>query len=319
VYRRILDQVQHAPPLRRKIFHWAVGVGRQAIPYVNEGRPVPRTIAWRHRLADRLVYRQIRAVLGGQMKFFVSGGAPLAADIGEFFSAIGVTVLEGWGATESSAPATLNRPGQIRIGSVGRPLPGIEVRLLDDGELLIRGPSVCLGYWKMPVQSAETFDPDGWYHTGDIGRIDRDGYVYITDRKKELIITAAGKNISPQNIENKLKLSPYIANALAFGDRQPYVTALVTLDAEAVAKIIGAADASPAMFAKSAAVQHLIGEEVARVNEDLPRFEQIKKFRILPADFTVEADELSPSLKLKRKNVVAHYRTLIDSMYAEND
>ena len=256
----------------------------------------------------------IREVLGGNMKYFISGGAPLDAQIAEFFFAMGVVVMEAWGATETAAPATFNQPDAFRIGSVGLPLPQVEVRVEEDGELLVRGPNVCKGYWKMPEQSAETFDTEGWYHSGDVGRIDEEGFVYITDRKKELIITAAGKNISPQNIENKLKLSPWISNAMAVGDRRKYVSALITLDAQAVAEAVGA-EPDHAVLADRDDVKALVDQAVKDVNADLPRFEQLKKFRIPTEDFTVEKDELSPSLKLKRRNIVARYENLINTMY----
>jgi long-chain acyl-CoA synthetase len=315
VYARINDQLKDAPALRRRIFQWAVGVGREVVQLRSARQPIPGWLALRHRLADRLVYAKIREAVGGRMRYFVSGGAPLSTTIAEFFCAVGVMVLEGWGATETAAPATLTLPGDYAIGSVGRPLPGVEVTVAADGELFIRGPNVCMGYWKMPEQSAETFDADGWYHTGDVGRIDERGFVYITDRKKELIITSAGKNISPQNIENRLKLSPYIANAMAIGDRRNYVTALITLDVDAVNKRLRLEGLDHAALAARADVQALIGGEVETVNADLPRFEQVRKFRVTPADFAVEQDELSASLKLKRRNITAHCQPLIDEMY----
>ncbi|NLH48361.1 MAG: long-chain fatty acid--CoA ligase [Myxococcales bacterium] len=315
IYSRINETLREMPERRRKIFRWAVGVGREAIRYRQKNQPLPFGLALRHRLADRLVFRKLRAVLGGRMKYFVSGGAPLDANIAEFFSAVGIIVLEGWGATETAAPATVNRLDNFVFGSVGLPLPGVEVKVAEDGELLVRGAGVCTGYWKMPAQSAETFDAEGWYHTGDVGRIAGDGFVYITDRKKELIITSAGKNISPQNIENKLKLSPFVSNVMTIGDRRNYVTALVTLDAEAVNKQLGTGGLDHAALAARADVRQLIQAEIDRVNADLPRYETIKKFRIPPADFTVEMDDLSPTLKLKRRNITARHQALIDEMY----
>ena len=314
VYARIQDSRAKASPLRQKILDWALKVGKQTLPYRSRGQDIPFGLKIRHALADKLVYGKIREVLGGNMKYFISGGAPLDAQIAEFFFAMGVVVMEAWGATETAAPATFNQPDAFRIGSVGLPLPQVEVRVEEDGELLVRGPNVCKGYWKMPEQSAETFDTEGWYHSGDVGRIDEEGFVYITDRKKELIITAAGKNISPQNIENKLKLSPWISNAMAVGDRRKYVSALITLDAQAVAEAVGA-EPDHAVLADRDDVKALVDQAVKDVNADLPRFEQLKKFRIPTEDFTVEKDELSPSLKLKRRNIVARYENLINTMY----
>lgn len=315
VFARIQNQLNSASPTRQALFKWAYNVGRTALVFRQKNVALPFWLSIRHAIADRFVFSKIRDVLGGRLKYFVSGGAPLDATIAEFFFSMGILVMEGWGATETSAPSTMNMPDAFKIGSVGRPLPGVEVKVEDDGELLIRGPNVCLGYWKMPEQSAETFDQDGWYHTGDVGRVDDDGYFYITDRKKELIITSGGKNISPQNIENKLKLSPLISNAMACGDKRNYITALLTLDIETVESKTAQKDIGSTDFTKDDMLIELIEKEVAKVNQDLPRFEQIKKFRILPEDFTVEADELSPSLKLKRRNIIARYQDLIDEMY----
>ena len=315
VYARIQSQLNQASFVKSALFRWANNTGKAALVFRQKNMPLPFWLSARHTIAERLVFKKIRDILGGHLKYFVSGGAPLDAQIAEFFFSMGILVLEGWGATETSAPSTMNMPDAFKIGSVGRPLPGVEVRVEEDGELLIRGPNVCGGYWKMPEQSAETFDKDGWYHTGDVGRMDEDGFFYITDRKKELIITSGGKNISPQNIENKLKLSPLVSNAMAYGDKRNYIIALITLDEEAVRERLGQDVGSHEEFSKNQKLVELIELEVDKVNKDLPRFEQIKKFRIPPEDFTVEADELSPSLKLKRRNITARYKELIDSMY----
>ena len=317
VYARIQDQLLSATPAKRKIFRWALGVGKKTIVYRQAEISYPLGLAIKAKIADWLVFRKLRDVLGGRLKYFISGGAPLDPKIAEFFWSVGILVLEAWGATETAAPATVNMPYAFKLGSVGKPMNHVEVKVEPDGELLVRGPNICKGYWKMPEQSDETFDEQGWYHSGDVGRIDKDGFVYITDRKKELIITAAGKNISPQNIENKLKLSPFVSNAMTFGDKKKFVTALITLDVDAMCKKLGLDGATHDDLAKRDDVRELIEKEVAKVNDDLPRFEQIKYFRLPEEDFSVEQDELSPSLKLKRRNIIARYGELIESMYAD--
>ncbi|TFH39781.1 MAG: long-chain fatty acid--CoA ligase, partial [Chrysiogenales bacterium] len=247
--------------------------------------------------------------------------APLAKRIAEFFDAAEILILEGWGATETSAPATWNTPENYRFGSVGKTIPGVELRVEEDGELLVRGPNVFREYWKMPEATREAKDPDGWYHTGDIGVIDDDGYVYITDRKKELIITAAGKNISPANIESVIKGSPCISNAMACGDRKKYITALVTLEPDEVkSRLAGmgvSIDGSGPLQDRTE-VRDLIRSEIDRMNGELARFEQVKDFRIVPCDFSMEDDLLTPTMKLKRKNILARYGDLVESMYHDN-
>ncbi|MEW6363978.1 MAG: long-chain fatty acid--CoA ligase [Acidobacteriota bacterium] len=313
VYAKIRTQVDSGPRLKRVIFEWARKVGTRRSESLEAGRPVPAAVALRFWLADRLVFRKIRRRLGGRLRYFGSGGAPLAAELARFFHAAGILVLEGWGATETSAPATWNSPQAFRFGSVGKPLPHTDVRIAPDGELLVRGPGVFAGYFKDPQTTAEAFDADGYYRTGDIGSVDSDGYFYITDRKKELIINATGKNIPPQKIENMLRGCAFVSNAIVHCDRRPYLVALVTLDRIALAASHPELAEAPI---ESPALRELVERQVNSVNERLARFEQIKKFRILPKDFSPETGELTLTMKLKRRVIEARYKDILDSMYA---
>jgi long-chain acyl-CoA synthetase len=266
----------------------------------------------------------IRAQLGlDETEALISGAAPIAPEVLEFFTALGLPICEAWGMTETSSIMTANPRDQIRIGTVGRALPGLEVTLARDGELLVRGPTVMRGYRKDPVKTAEAIDAEGWLHTGDIGEIDQDGYVTIVDRKKELIINAAGKNMSPANIENKLKAAcPLIGIAVAIGDRRPYNTALVVLDPDAgsaFAAAHGLSDARPAALAGEPAVQDEILAGIERANERLSRVEQIKRHTILPVDWEPGGDELTPTMKLKRKPIAEKYAAEIDAMYIDTE
>ena len=259
------------------------------------------------RLADKLVLGKVRARMGGRMRYAVSGGAPLAPEIAEFFQACGLTILEGYGMTECTTAATMNRPGGNRFRTVGPALPGIELRIEEDGEILIRGDNVFGGYYSNPEATAETLTEDGWLRSGDIGVIDEDGYLSITDRKKDILVTSGGKNVSPQVIENALKASPYVSQALVVGDNRPYVAALITVDGDEV-KWLGAPD--------SAEVRAAIEQVVEEVNVDLGRVEQIKRFAILPRDFSADEGEITPTLKLKRRICVEHFRDEIEGLYA---
>jgi long-chain acyl-CoA synthetase len=264
---------------------------------------VKGTLAVQQRIADRLVFAKVRERLGGRLRVGVSGAAPLSTDVMEFFHALGVPVVEGYGLTETASSATVNEPGNFRIGTVGRPVQDAEIRLADDGEILIRSPSVFAGYYKEPEATAEALTEDGWLRTGDVGEIDDEGFLRITDRKKDLIITAGGKNIAPQNLENALKTSRFVSQALVVGDRRPYVTALVTLD-EAELESSGR---DP---------EQLVQELVDDVNRDRTRVEQIKRFVILPRDFSQEEGEVTPTLKLRRRVIHEHFADEIERLYA---
>jgi len=246
--------------------------------------------------------------MGGRLRFAVSGGAPLAPEIARFFAACGVVILEGYGMTECTTAATINPPGAPRFGTVGPALPGTELRIDTDGEILIRGATIFGGYYRNPEATAEALTPDGWLRSGDIGTIDADGYLTITDRKKDIIVTAGGKNISPQVIENALKTSPYVSNAVVVGDNRPYIVALITVDPDEV-KALGAPH--------SPEVQAAIEHTVAEVNAELGRVEQIKRFAILPRDFSTEQGEITATLKLKRRVCIDHFSDEIERLYAD--
>ncbi len=286
-----------------------------------DGRRPGFVLGLQHGLADRLVLSKIRAALGGRVRFAVSGGAPLAGSLNRFFHAVGIPIQEAYGLTETSPGISVSgaAPGENRLGVVGRALHNLEVKLAPDGELLVRGPSVFPGYWNLPEATAEAFDEDGFFHTGDIARIDEDGFVWITDRKKNLIVTAGGKNIAPQPIENELKKSPYIDNAVVIGDRRPYLVALLSPNADEIgawATRRGLGERELAELLAMPEVEQLFAEAVQKVNRNLARFEQIKKFRILPRPLSLEEDHLTPTLKVKRRVVEKDYADLLDELYA---
>jgi long-chain acyl-CoA synthetase len=318
IHARVMGMVQEAPPLRRRIFGWAVGRGLRAGLARLEGlRPGPLD-RLAHAIADRLVLGKVRERMGGRVRYTLSGGAPLPVHVAEFFHAIGVPVYEGYGLTETSPAITLSgyRPGQTRLGSVGRPLGNLEVRIAPDGELLVRGPSVMGGYWNKPAETAGAFDADGFFMTGDIARIDDDGFVYITDRKKDLIVTSGGKNVAPQPIEAELLESRYVEHAVLLGDGRPYVTALIGPDAEAVgawARARGLGDGDPATLPE---VTGLIGQVVETVNANRAPFERVRKFRLLPVAPSVENGYLTPTMKVRRRLIERDFADLVEEMYA---
>jgi long-subunit acyl-CoA synthetase (AMP-forming) len=284
------------------------------------GEPVPAELAEAVANADAAIFAPLLEQLGfDKAECVVSGGAPIAKEVLEFCMAIGVPITEGWGMSETCGAGTVNRRDAIRVGTVGHPLPGLELKLADDGELLIRGPFVMRGYRNDPAKTAEAIDPDGWLHTGDIGEIGADGYVSIVDRKKELIINSAGKNMSPANIENHLQAAcSLIGVPVAIGDRRPYNTALIVLEPEGMAvfaKQHGISDTSPAAMAEDERVQAEVAAGVQRANERLSRVEQIKKFTILPVIWEPSSDELTPTMKIKRKPIAEKYAAEIEAMY----
>jgi long-subunit acyl-CoA synthetase (AMP-forming) len=307
-------------PLRRRLATWAITAGRAAGKHELVGEPVPRTTAIRHKVADRLVLSKLRHALGlDQVRAAITGAAPIAPDALEFMTAIGVPVCECWGMSELTSMATVNRPGAIRIGTVGTAMTGVELKLADDGELLARGDIVMKGYRNEPEKTAEAIDADGWMHSGDIATIDDDGYVRIVDRKKELIINAAGKNMSPANIESAVHASStLIGNVVAIGDNRPFNVALIVLDPDATAsyaKQHGLTDGSPATLATDAGVHAAVEGAIKLANDRLSRVEQIKKFTILPDVWEPGTDVLTPTMKLRRKPIAEKYATEIESLY----
>lgn len=303
IHANVLGEIERSSPTRRAIGRWALRVGARASRLRREGRPVPPGLALQARIADRLVFSQVREGLGGRLRLGVSGAAPLSTEVLEFFHALGTPVIEGYGLTETSSSTTASDPNDFRVGTVGRAVEGCEIRLAEDGEILVRSDTVFAGYYKDPEATAAAFTEDGWFRTGDIGEIDADGFLRITDRKKDLIVTAGGKNVAPQNLENALKASRFVSQALVVGDRRPYVTALITLDQDEVA----ASGRDP---------QELVQELVDEVNRDFSRVEQIKRFAILPRDFSLEEGEVTPTLKLRRRVIHEHFADEIERLYA---
>ena len=303
IHANALGEIERAGGLRRTIGLWAVSVGGRVSRVERRGgKPWP-WLALQHTLADKLVFAKVRARLGGKLRLGVSGAAPLSVDVMEFFHAMGVPVIEGYGLTETASSATANDPADFRIGTVGRPVDDCEIKLDADGEILIRSDSIFAGYYKEPEATAAVLSDDGWFRTGDVGEIDADGFLKITDRKKDLIITAGGKNIAPQNLENALKSSRFISQAIVVGDRRPYVTALLTLDEVEVAS-------------SGRAPQELAQQVVDEVNRDRVRVEQIKKFAIVPREFSLEEGEVTPTLKLRRRVIHDHFAAEIEQLYA---
>ena len=318
VHTAVVAKFDEATGVRRKLVDWALGVGQRVSTLKRAGEPVPRGLAAQHRLADRLVYAKVKERLGGRLRLAISGGAPLSAEIAEFFHSIDILLIEGYGLTECTTAASTNTHEAYRFGTVGRPLPGTEVRLDEDGELLIRSDTVFQGYFKDPDATAAVLDAEGWLRTGDIAEIDDDGFIRITDRKKDIIVTAGGKNVAPQNLENDLKASKFVSQAMVVGDRQPYVAALITLDPEALPKWAAEQGLSGDMaeLVRTEEVRELVQGIVDEVNADRSRYEQIKRFVVLPRDFTMEDEELTPTLKLKRRVVADHFAPELDELYA---
>jgi long-chain acyl-CoA synthetase len=303
IHAAVVAGFEERTGVERRIVDWALGVGRRVSKLRQAGRPVPPLLAAQHRLADRLVYSKVKERLGGRLRVANAGGAPLSREIAEFFHAIDILVLEGYGLSEVTTAATVNRPSAFKFGTVGRPLPGVELRLAEDGEILIRSNTVFAGYYHDEEATRATLDEEGFVHTGDVGHIDEDGYLVITDRKKDIIVTAGGKNVAPQNLENELKAHRVISQALVVGDRKPYIAALVTLDEEATNGL------SP--DAANAAVQ----EAVDAVNAERSRYEQIKRFTIVPREFSAAHDEVTPTLKLKRNVILNHFADDLAALY----
>jgi len=304
---------------KAKIFHWAVGVGREVARREDRGGHPGLVLKAQHGLADKLVLHKIRDLFGGRVKLALSGAAPIDTEILEFFHAAGVWVLEGYGMTETCAVETLNTIEHHRFGTVGRPLPVCEVKIADDGEVLMRGPNIFKGYYNNPEATADTLNADGWLHSGDLGELDTDGYLSITGRKKDLIITSSGKNISPSNIENALKLCRWISQAVVFGDRKPYLAALLTIDPDeckALAEKVGASSHDAADLANDPAVRKELQGAVDAANQKFARIEQVKKFTVLERDLSQEHEELTPTLKVKRNVVYERYKDEFEALYA---
>ena len=319
VYAKILTGVEAGSPAKQKIFRWAVGVGRDVSRHQQQGQPVPAALEWKRKLAHKLVFSKLHAALGGRLQWAVSGGAPLSRDIAEFFHAAGILLLEGYGLTETCPALTFNQPTRFKFGSVGQALSGVELKIAPDGEILARGPNIATrGYFKQPDATKEVFEPSGWFHTGDIGTLDADGFLFITDRKKDLIVTAGGMNIAPQNVENMLKADPFISQVMVYGDRRPYPVALITVNPEELTKFArdqGILVNDPTVLVKHPKIVERVGRTVEEKNTQLQSYAKIKKFTVLPGDFSLDGGELTPTLKVKRKVVAQKYQDAIEALY----
>ena len=318
IYARVLESVEMGPSSKRKIFYWAMRVGKDYVNRIMNKKSIPFTLNAKYKLANKLVFSKLKERVGGRIRFFVSGGAPLSAEIAEFFTAAGLIILEGYGLTETSPVITVNLLDNFKFGTVGLPLPNVEVKIADDGEILTRGPHVMVGYYKKEADTKEAIDEEGWFHTGDIGVIDNDGFLKITDRKKNIIVTSGGKNIAPAPIENALTMTQYIEQAVVIGDKRKFCTAVIVPAYEAVknwAKEQGKDINSYGDMLKLEGLRELIRQEIDKVNEGLARYETIKNFIIAREPFSIESGELTPSLKTKRRVIEQKYKEEIDKMY----
>ena len=320
VHGKINEMVAKEGGVKKRLFDWATGVGVQMSRVRQAGeRPSP-LLAAQYKLADRLVLSTIRDRFGGRMRFFISGSAALDREIAQWFDAVGVIVLEGYGLTETSAASSINRPGAYRFGTVGWTLPETDVKIAGDGEILLKGPGVMNGYHDLPEATAEAIDAEGWFHTGDIGELDAEGFLRITDRKKDMFKTSQGKYVAPSAISANFKaVCPYASEIIIYGEGKPYCVALVSLEAEAIqewAADNGLAGKSFGEIARDEKTREMVGGYVETLNKHLNRWEQVKKFSIIDRELTVEAGDLTPSLKLKRKSVVDNFHDSIDKLYA---
>ena len=322
IYARIVSQVKEQPAWKQQVFSWATDVGARVGALRERQKPVPPLLNLQHSIAYRLVYRKLNDALGGRVRWMTAAGAPLSREIADFFNASGIFVIEGYGLTETTAPVSLNTIGRYRFGTTGKPLPCNQVRIAPDGEILIKGDNVIKGYWKMPMQTRDVFTPEGWLMTGDIGRLDEEGFLIITDRKKDLIITSGGKNIAPQNIEGLFLKDPLFEHVLVIGDRRHYLTALITLNFTEATRLAGTEGLrfeKPQDLLDRQDFLAIVGQHVAERNQNLARFETIKDYRIVREPFSEKTGELTPSLKLKKKVVMEKYRELIEGMYAASE
>ncbi len=319
LHANIMHKGQEATGVKRRLFDWAVGVALRSVRWRAYGERAPLGLRIRWSIADRAVYTKIRDGVGGRMRAFISGGGPLTRELAEFFWAVGVPVYQGYGLTESSPVVSANCPRANKVGSVGKPIANVEVRIAEDGEIFVHGPCVMQGYYLKPDETRAVISPDGWLATGDIGRLDEDGYLYVTDRKKDLFKTAAGKFIAPQPIEGLLKSSPLISNAVLVGDKRKFISALIVPNfarVEALARAQGRTFASHEQIAADPWVHELIGKEVDRLNPSLAQYETIKRFALLDRDFSFDDGQLTYTLKLKRRVIDERYGKVIETLYA---
>ena len=320
IYNRIHQMMDSGSPVRRRIFAWAISVGRATAPYRQAGKPMPMFLSWKHAIAHRLVFQKIHDIFGGRVKYLICGGAPMPMYLLEFFYAAGLLILEGYGLTETVAPAAVNRADNFKFGTVGQLIPGMEARIADDGELLLKGQGLFKGYYKDPDATRLAIDGEGWFHTGDIAAMDEEGFLTITDRKKDLIVTAGGKNIAPQNMENLIRTLPMISQAMVHGDCRKYLVALITLSEQELnhfAAQEGLDREEYAVLAGNPRVRQAVADHIDRINATLAPYERLRRFAILPRDFSVEEGELTPTLKIRRREIMRRYHENIDALYAD--
>ncbi len=320
VYQKIMAQVKEQPPFRQKVFFWGQRVGNRISELREKRRPIPLSLKLKYRIAYAVIFRKLQDKLGGRVTWMTASGAPTAPEIIRFFNAAGITVIQGYGMTETTAPATMQSLADYRIGTTGKPIPGEEIRIAADGEILIRGGNVIKGYWKLPEETRESFTPDGYFMSGDIGMFDDDGNLLITDRKKNLIITSGGKNVAPQKIENLFMADPLFTQFMVIGEKKKYLTALCNINLEQAARLArqeNIAFHDPADLLENQQFLALVQRCVDEKNGRLGAYENIVQFRIVKSEFSQEGGELTPSLKLKRKVVLEKYRSLIDGMYGK--
>lgn len=320
IHAKVLEQALAGGKATAAVFRWALTIGKEAARRRNDGRPVGAFLEVQRRLADALVFEKLRARFGGRLRFFISGSVALARELAEFFAAFGVTILEGYGLSESTAMTVCNLPDRNRWGTVGIPIPGMEISFAEDGEILLRGRGIMRGYFGLPDETARALDADGWLHTGDIGALDAAGHLVITDRKKDMIKTSGGKFVAPQHVEGRLKLeTPLIAQALLHGEGRRFCTALISLSEEellAWARVEGIRETTYGDLVRDERIVTLIQRHVERVNANLARYEAIRRWAILPAELKVETGELTPSLKVRRRIVERRYRDVLEVLYA---
>ena len=319
VHAKVIDKVSNDPAIRQKIFHWALGVGKKSAQYLTRGSKPTGFLGFKFGIADKLVFSKLKERVGGSLRFFVSGGAPLSKEIGEFFASANIPILEGYGLTETSPVITCNRTELFKFGTVGSTIDGVEVKIAEDGEILCKGDNVMLGYYKNPEATTEAIDNDGWFHTGDVGHLDEENYLVITDRIKNLIVTSGGKNIAPSQLENALVLSKYIEQCLAIGDRRKFVSALIVPAQENLtswAETQGIPSEDYKTLLAHPQVMALFEAEVEKSMEGFARYEIIKKFALLPELWTISGGEITPSLKVKRKVVLEKYADQVEGIYS---
>jgi long-chain acyl-CoA synthetase len=320
IYAGMLEKGHKETGIKRKVFDWAVGVAQQSVPWKAHGKAAPATLQWKWKIADKLVFSKVRENLGGNIRSMCSGGAPLSPELGEFFWALGLPVYQGYGLTETSPVVSGNRPDAFKVGTVGKVIPNVTVSIAEDGEILVKGPNVMQGYYRKPDETQKVFTPAGWFCTGDIGRVDEDGYLVITDRKKELLKTAAGKFVAPAPIENALKTSHFILNAIVVGDRRKFPALIIVPNfptVEAEAKSQNREVGTPTQMIHDPWVRDLISAEIERLTAPLAQYEKPKRFSLIERDFTYANGELTYTMKMKRRVIEQHYEDVITQMYAD--